>query len=128
MSYTKIDIKGHEVGLKFGYECNKWFFTAMIENLDTYTDEVENLSTLGFAKLFHCAYRNNCIIKEVETTLKTADFYDWLEESLVTEEGKTKFASIVNIWAETQNTKDIVAKMQALREPDEEKKIPVLTT
>lgn len=128
MSYTTIDIKGQQVGLKFGYECNKWFFTAMIEHLDTYTDGEEQLSTLGFAKLFHCAYRNNCAIKDVETTLNTGDFYEWFEENLSTEEGKEKFASIVSIWAETQNTKDIVAKMQALREPDEEKKILVLTS
>lgn len=127
MSYTTINIKGQTTGLKFGYECNKWFFTAYVDNFETYTDG-ENLSLIGFAKLFHCAYRNNCAIKEIEPTFSGGDFYEWMEENLITEEGKEKFASIVSVWSETQNTKDIVGKLQALRHDEEKKTMNVSTT
>lgn len=125
--YCRISIEGQEVGLKFGYECNKWFFTAMLENTDTYTDG-ESLSHIGFANLFYYAYKNNCAIKTEKPLFGPEHFYNWMEEKISTVEGQKEFADIVTVWSETQNTKDIVEKMTALRGDVEEKKNLTATT
>jgi hypothetical protein len=125
--YTRITIEGHEVGLKFGYECNKWFLTAYFDQIETYSDG-ENLSLIGFAKLFHCAYRNNCAIKDEKPVLTTEDFYNSIEQML--RKDPQGFADIVEVWSKSESTKEIIEKMQALNNEvtDEEKKTSVLTS
>jgi hypothetical protein len=126
--YTRITIEGHEVGLKFGYECNKWFLTAYFDQIETYSDG-KNLTLIGFAKLFHCAYRNNCAIKDEKPVLTNEDFYNGIEQMLRDE--PEKFSEALDVWAKAESTKDVLDKLKALNnqvEDDEEKKTSVLTS
>lgn len=123
--YTQITLNGEAVGLKFAYECNKRFLAAYFDNQEIYSDDT-GLSLVGYAKLFESAYRNNCAIKDVKPLFTTEDFYNWIEASLRNEAGIKQFGEIVTEWSESQNTKDIIEKMNVLNGAGEEKKTNVL--
>lgn len=80
--YIKILVGGKEVGLKFGYPAIRWFSEESLKNKDAFfmPGDTFDFSVEGFAKLMQCAYKNNCLIKEVEPELKYQDFIEWVEE------------------------------------------------
>lgn len=105
-----ITINGQQVGLRFAYPAIKWFSEASIKNGDAYfTDGTGGGFTVeGLAKLFHCSYRNQCLIKEVEPTLSYEDFYNWVDERQRTEEGQAELVKVTEVYAESSVMKKMV--------------------
>lgn len=111
--YAKITIQGKEVGLKFNYSSLKPFLVALYENQELYR-EGDTFTQLGWAKLFHCGYTLNCAIKEVKPSLAVSDFYDWLEGLRSDEQVKQDFTKAVEVWFLSQDTQDVVKKINGL--------------
>jgi hypothetical protein len=119
--YIKINIKGGEAGLKFAHLSNKLFLEAMALNAPYYTD-VNGFNEIGWAKLFHCAYINNCVIKEAKPVLTLEDFVEWVESVVTDEVAKEQFATAATVWSEAQSTKELMDKVAALNATDEKPK------
>jgi hypothetical protein len=113
MSYCKVTIDSNVVGLKFNHLSNKFFMVALFENGEAYSD-TGGFSDLGWAKLFHCAYRSNCYIKESKPELTVEDFYNYVESIGNDEGAKAEFLEAVKVWSETQSTKELVQKVEEL--------------
>lgn len=79
--YIKLTVSGQEVGLKFGFPAIRWFSEESAKNKDAFfmPGDTFDFSVEGFAKLMQCAYRNNCLIKEVDPVLTYSDFIEWVE-------------------------------------------------
>jgi hypothetical protein len=119
--YIKINIKGGEAGLKFAHLSNKLFLEAMALNAPYYTD-VKGFNEIGWAKLFHCAYINNCVIKEAKPILTLEDFVEWVESAVSDEVTKEQCSQAIIVWSEAQSTKEIIEKVNALNATDEKPK------
>jgi hypothetical protein len=113
MSYCKITVSGKEVGLRFAHLSNKWFMVALFENGEAYSQE-SGFTDLGWAKLLHCAYKNDCAIKELKPELTVEDFYNHIDSLSSDEQGQKDFLEAVKVWSETQATKELVKKIEEL--------------
>jgi hypothetical protein len=118
--YVRITIQGGEAGLKFAHLSNKLFLEAMAANGQYYAD-AEGFNEIGWAKLFHCAYVNNCVIKEAKQVLTLEHFVEWVEGVMSDEERKGEFAQAVTAWSEAQSTKELIEKVAALSTVGDEK-------
>jgi hypothetical protein len=105
MSYTKIQIDGGEVGLKFGYEAVKEFFIDCEQNKEEYFDSSASLTVFGIAALVYWAYRNNQLIKEEEAIIKMETFEDWVLEKAATEQGLAELGNIGKMYEESRYVK-----------------------
>lgn len=114
--YTKITLAGQEVGLKFGYPAIRWFSEEGAKNRDAFfmPGDTFDFSVEGFAKLVQCAYKNNCLIKEVEPVLKYQEFVEWTEEA--TPEEMTR---VLNVYIESSVMKKIVAAQEKKSQVEE---------
>jgi hypothetical protein len=119
--YTKITIKGGEAGLKFAHLSNKLFLEAMAKNGEYYAD-ASGFNEIGWAKLFHCAYVNNCVIKEAKQVLTLEDFVVWVESVVTDETAKEQFTTAATVWSEAQSTKELMDKVASLNATDEKPK------
>src|SRR6188472_4661141 len=109
--YISIQVSGKPVGLKFAYPAVKWFLEAATTRADVFFvegDAGSMVTDYGMAKLIHCAYRNNCLIKETEPVLAFEDFINFVEEE-TEKTDSTVLADIYTCYAESSISKKIVA-------------------
>lgn len=124
--YTSIEIAGNKVGLKFAFPAIKWFGESVADDKDGVYFMEGSLTDYGIAKLMQCAYRNNCLLKEEEPTLKLGAFADWIETALESEEGKALLVGVMTVYSESSVSKKLVEsqadekKSQQLAEPTKE--------
>jgi hypothetical protein len=111
--YCTIQINGQPVGLKFAYPAIKWFTEESI-NSDLYflPGEGGGFTVEGLAKLIQCSYRNNCLIKEVEPELKFEDFFNWVEQSQETDEGRAELEKVVKAYADSSVMKKLLEQQK----------------
>jgi len=111
--YIKISIGGKEVGLKFGYPAIRWFAEESELNKSAFfmPGESFDFSVEGFAKLMQCAYRNNCLIKEVDPELKYKDFVEWVEVENETE-NKEAMKAVLTAYTESSVMKKAIAAVE----------------
>lgn len=107
-NYYQIEIDGQKVGLKFVYESTKAFLLQLAGKESKYWAEIEtdgvkseSFTLAGFAKLIQCCYIANCEVKEVEPTLTFEDFYDYVEQAELTEEGQKELTSISEAYSKS---------------------------
>lgn len=114
MSYTKITIEGHEVGLRFAYPSIRWFAEANQTNKDAYfmPGETGDFSVEGLAKLVQCSYWNNCLIKEVDRVIPYETFYNWVEDLHNTDEGQKELQRIMLVYAESSVMKKVMEEQK----------------
>jgi hypothetical protein len=107
--YIQIELAGAPVGLKFAYPAIKWFMEATVKNRDAYFVETENGETMtdyGMAKLVHCAYKNNCLLKEVEPVITFEQFTEWVTAQI--EAGGETLANVLTAYADSAISKKVV--------------------
>lgn len=106
---TTIQINGQTVGLKFAYPAIKWFTEESETNdLLFVPGETGGFTVEGFAKLIQCSYRNSCLIKEIEPSLRYEDFYNYVESNQDSEEGQKELTRITEIYAASSVMKKLV--------------------
>lgn len=120
--YIKVQIGEQSIGLRFGFDAIVMFAEASAKKEKKYFRKVEvkegeepksMLTILGMAKLFHCAYLNNCEIKEVDPELTNEDFYNWVEELNDTKEGRVVMRSVVDVYVGSTSSKKLVEAAEA---------------
>lgn len=111
--YIKVTVSGQEIGLKFGYPAIRMFFEAAETHKQDYFIG-DNITDIGFAKLCHCAYKNNCLIKETEPALTLEDFVNWAES-----EDKEILANVMVVYSESTIGKKVTeeAEKKSLSQP-----------
>lgn len=106
---TTIQINGQTVGLKFAYPAIKWFTEESATNdLFFVPGETGGFTVEGLAKLIQCSYKNHCLIKEVEPSLKYEDFYNYVESNQDTDEGQKELIRITEIYASSSVIKKLI--------------------
>jgi hypothetical protein len=106
--YITIKINGQSVGLKFAYPAIKWFSEeAAKSDLMFVPGEDGGFTVEGLAKLMQCAYKNDCLLKEVEPTLKHGDFYDYIEVNQETDEGQKELLKVIDTYASSSVMKRV---------------------
>jgi hypothetical protein len=120
--YVRITINNSEVGLKFGHLAQKLFWDVAEKRWEFYAgDNTTPFSQYGWAKYFHAAYLNNCLLKEADPTLTYEDFAEWMETIGTDESVREQFKKAVNVWGEAQTTQEILKNLQAVASTGEEK-------
>lgn len=106
---TTIQINGQPVGLKFAYPAIKWFAEATQKEDIFFTPGIDSTFTIeGLAKLLQCAYRNHCLIKEVEPTLAYESFFEYVEANQDTEEGQKELLRVTEVYATASVIKKLI--------------------
>lgn len=126
MSYTKIQIDGKEVGLKFGYDAVKEFFIDCENNKEEYFDSSDSLTVFGVAALVYWAYRNNQLVKQEDVVITMETFEDWVVEKAATDEGMKELGNIGKLYEESRYVKLFVR--QANKAVEEIKKKTIENT
>lgn len=113
--YTTIQINGQTVGLKFAYPAIKWFTEQCLKPgvaemffVQSEKPEEGGFTIEGLSKIIECSYKNNCLIKEVEPTLKFEDFYNYVEISQETPEGLAELTRVTQVYAESSVMKRLI--------------------
>lgn len=113
---TQINLNGHPVGLKFGYNAIKWhtldceqFFDEYYQKID---GEVVGLTLMGLANLIHAAYKNSQLLKRQTATIEFETFYDWVFEQNQTEEGQAEISRIAEVYEQSREVKVFIEKMK----------------
>jgi hypothetical protein len=108
--YIQITIDGNSVGLKFGYPAIKWFTEASLKQADIYFVQAEGggFTVEGLAKLIECSYKNNCFIKETDPLIPYERFFNFVEQSMETEEGRAQLVKITEVYAESSVMKRLI--------------------
>lgn len=105
--YCKIIIESKEVGLKFAWPGVTEFFVEASKRKDIYyTGDDDQMTDYGLGRLLFCAYKNNCLLKDVDPVLEFGDFVDWVEEKTATE-GDTSVTDVWKCFAESTVVKKI---------------------
>ena len=99
MNYTTITINDQKVGLKFGMASFRYLQDKLVEG-KSYIGE--NINEIGLAHILYSGYFNNCLIKDVETSITFEDFIDWIEANLVNDEVMMQIKSVIEIWTNNQ--------------------------
>lgn len=116
--YTEIKIKDKVIGLKFGMYANRLFSEK--QSAGKFYNE-DSLNELGIAVLLYCGYENNCLLKEQSTDLTLEDFYDFVEEKIVSEDvGVLK--KVVETWTSSTFIKKSIERLKESKEEVKKKK------
>src|SRR5262245_54620050 len=106
---TTIQINGQAVGLKFAYPAIKWFTEESTKSDIYFTPGIDSTFTVeGLAKLIQCAYKNHCMIEEVEPTLSYRHFYEYVEVNQDTEEGQKELLRVTEVYASSSVIKKLI--------------------
>lgn len=108
----KVIIDGKDINLKFGYPAIKWFMESAMKNMDVFfilsgkDDDKSVMTDYGVAKLMECAYKNDCLIKEVEPEYGYGFFVNFAEQENANKES-TALADVLKVYAESSISKRI---------------------
>jgi hypothetical protein len=102
MNYTTITINDQKVGLKFGMASFRYLQDKLVEG-KSYQDG--NINEIGIAQIIYSGYFNNCLVKDVEPTIKVEDVVDWIEMNLNNDEVMTQIKSVIEMWTNNQYIK-----------------------
>ena len=104
MNYITIEIKGKNIGLKFGMASFRY-----LQN--RFKDEVSfngnTLTEIGFAQILYSGYYNNCIIKDVVPEYNFEYFVDFIENNLKNEEIIKQINPVIELWSQNDFIKNV---------------------
>jgi hypothetical protein len=114
MSNGKISINtGTDIiSLRFAYPAVRWFLEAMQDKGDFfYTEDqagkVSAMTVEGIAKLIHCGYKNDCLVKEIPELFSYEYFFDWCEKAQEDESVKKQIEDVLTCYAGTSYAKKV---------------------
>jgi hypothetical protein len=115
MNYTKIEIEGQTIGLKFGMASFRYLQGKMIDGI-SFDGNV--LNEIGIAHVIYSGYYNNCLIKQQIPELSFETFVDFIEKNLANEVFINDLKKVIELWAES----DFIKQTQVENKPEAKKK------
>jgi len=98
MNYTKIEIEGNIIGLKFGMASFRYLQGKMIDGI-AFDDNT--LNEIGIAQILYSGYYNNCLIKEEIPSISFETFVDYIEKNLTNDLFLEEIKKVIIIWSES---------------------------
>jgi hypothetical protein len=117
MNYTKIEIDGKTIGLKFGMASFRYLQGKMVDGI-SFIDN--SINEIGIAQILYSGYYNNCLIKEEIPVYKLDFFVDYIEKNINNEDFLNELKNIITIWS---NNDFIKTSLQEQVKPEAKKKI-----
>jgi hypothetical protein len=115
MNYTKIEIEGKNIGLKFGMASFRYLQNKMVDGISF---DNNTLNEIGIANILYSGYYNNCLIKQEIPELTFETFVDYIESNLENQQFLEDIKKVIEIWAES----DFIKKTQVEEKPEAKKK------
>jgi hypothetical protein len=115
MNYTKIEIEGKTIGLKFGMASFRYLQNKMVEGISF---DNNTLNEIGIANILYSGYYNNCLIKQEIPSLTFETFVDYIELNLNNQQFLEEVKKVIEIWAES----DFIKQTQTEEKPEAKKK------
>jgi hypothetical protein len=99
MNYITITINDQKIGLKFGMASFRYLQDKLVEGKSF---QGGDLNEIGLAHIIYSGYFNNCLVKDVEPSLKFEEFVDWIEGNLLNEDVMAQIKSVIDVWTNNQ--------------------------
>jgi hypothetical protein len=115
MNYTKIDIDGQTIGLKFGMASFRYLQGKMVDGI---AFDGNTLNEIGISQVLYSGYYNNCLIKEEIPSLSFESFVDYIEKNLTNDIFLEEVKRVITIWADS----DFIKQTQQTEKPEAKKK------
>jgi hypothetical protein len=115
MNYTKIEIDGNTIGLKFGMASFRYLQNKMTDGISF---DNNTLNEIGIAHILYSGYYNNCLIKQEIPSLTFETFVDYIEANLTNQQFLEDIKNVIEIWANS----DFIKKTQSDNKPEAKKK------
>jgi hypothetical protein len=115
MNYTKIDIDGKTIGIKFGMASFRYLQNKMVEGISF---DNNTLNEIGIANILYSGYYNNCLIKQEIPSLTFETFVDYVENNLTNTFFLEEIRKIIDMWADS----DFIKQTQTEEKPEAKKK------
>jgi hypothetical protein len=116
MNYTKIEIEGKTIGLKFGMASFRYLQDKMADGI-SFNDGIIN--EIGIAQILYSGYYNNCLIKEEIPSFTFEYFVDYIENNINNESFLNDIKKVIEIWS---NNQFIKTSLQEEIKPEAKKK------
>jgi len=116
MNYIEINIGDKKIGLKFGMASYRYLSEKFKDGISFHNDQI---TEIGIATIIYCAYKNNCIVKELPMDITFENLVDFVEANTSNESFMSEMREVMKVWAES----DFIKKTQVDNvEEDEPKK------
>ena len=115
MNYTKIEIEGKNIGLKFGMASFRYLQDKMVKGI-SFDNDI--LNEIGIGHIIYSGYYNNCLIKQEIPNIPFEYFIDYIEANINNQEFLEEIKKVIEIWSES----DFIKNSQIEEKPDAKKK------
>lgn len=115
MNYIEIDINDKKIGLKFGMASYRYLSEKFKDGVSFHNEQI---TELGIAHIIYCAYKNNCIVKEMPMDMTFEQIVDFVEMNTSNTVFMDQMREVMKIWAES----DFIKKTQVAQQDNEEPK------
>lgn len=117
MNYIEINIGDKKIGLKFGMASYRYLSEKFKDGISFHNDQI---TEIGIATIIYCAYKNNCIVKELPMDITFEDMVDFVEANTTNDDFMAQMKDVIKMWADS----DFIKKTQVAKteEVDAKKK------
>lgn len=107
MNYTKINIKGEDISLKFGMASFRYLSDKFVSGVSF--DEA-GFNEIGISHLIYSGYYNWCLVKVEKPKYSFEDVVDYVEANLTNEEFIEDIKEVVRVWSDSDYIKSTTDK------------------
>jgi hypothetical protein len=107
MNYTKINIKGEDISLKFGMASFRYLSDKFVSGVSF--DE-SGFNEIGISHLIYSGYYNWCLVKVEKPKYSFEDVVDYVEANLTNEKFIEDIKEVVKVWSDSDYIKSTTDK------------------
>lgn len=107
MNYTKINIKGEDISLKFGMASFRYLSDKFVNGVSF--DE-SGFNEIGISHLIYSGYYNWCLVKVEKPKYSFEDVVDYVEANLTNEKFIEDIKEVVKVWSDSDYIKSTTDK------------------
>jgi hypothetical protein len=107
MNYTKINIKGEDISLKFGMASFRYLSDKFVSGVSF--DE-SGFNEIGISHLIYSGYYNWCLVKVEKPKYSFEDVVDYVESNLTNEKFIEDIKEVVKVWSDSDYIKSTTDK------------------
>jgi hypothetical protein len=107
MNYTKININGEDISLKFGMASFRYLADKFVSGI-SFDDS--GFNEIGISHLIYSGYYNWCLVKVEKPKYSFEDFVDYVEANLANEKFIEEIKEVVKVWSDSDYIKSSIAE------------------